>query len=416
VPFNPTRTKVLDNERLASLHETIETCLRMKCIPVVFGHVGRDKENTAEPIAGELETLFGVKCVFVPDWLDEKAGTIRPDAKAILAALPAPCIVLLQQTRRYELERALWNIAPTRLRSVSDVVYQAARSVAQDISNYYVFDALASYNPDWSSIVVPGACKAVYLGTYTSNELTGPLGRIRQADVVILGGLKIDKLDALEGIIERGYTKFVLCGGSIAMALVKAKGFGVGLAQDQNFRDKKWFIAVDRIEQAARILARAAERGVKLVLPTDYVLDNGEVVQEIPSDRAQMDIGPETSKLICDSIREFLKQRNGKATIFYNGSVGAFEMYQFAKGTETLIRFLTGLRSEFPAAEVYVGGGDGRLAFTMFGDVTAVSHIFTCGGTVLKVIGTGNLNFLKSLYWYAHRTDAAKSGLHTARS
>jgi phosphoglycerate kinase len=416
VPFDSSRSKVLDTERLAVLHDTIQTCMQLNVTPVVFGHVGRDKENTAAPIAREMEKLFGVKCVFIPDWLDDKAGEILPAAKAILASLSTTCIVLLEHTRRYDLERVLWNTSPERLRSLGNVPFKAALAVARDISDCYVFDALASYNPDWSSIVVPGACKAIYLGPYTSSELLGPLSRIRQADVVILGGLKIDKLDALEGIVKRGHTKLIICGGSIAMALAKAKGQSIGMAEDPNFSDKKWFISVERAQQASRILANAAERGVSIILPVDYVLDNGEVVQDIPFDRAQMDIGPQTRKLFCEPISEVLKRQNGKSTIFFNGSLGAFEAPQFAKGTEALVRFLSGLRGEFSAANIYVGGGDGRLAFTMFGDVSAVTHIFTCGGTVLKVIGTGNINFLKSLYCYSRNIVSSSDASHAVLS
>ncbi|MEK6756688.1 MAG: phosphoglycerate kinase [Bacteroidota bacterium] len=409
VPLDSARSNVLDNERLASLHDTVQTCLRLKVTPIVFGHVGRDKQNTAAPIASELEKLYGLKCVFVADWLDEKNAEVRLDAKAVLGSLPKNCIVLLEHTRRYDLERSMWNKSSDELGVLGHGLYKAASSVAKDISNYYVFDALASHNPDWSSVVVPGACKAAYLGPYTSSELSGPLSRIRQADIVILGGLKIDKLDALEGIVERGHTRRILCGGSIAMALVKAKGLSIGLAENSKFSEKKWFITAERIAQASRILSTAVARGVSVMLPIDYVLDNGEVSQDIPSSRAQMDIGPRTCALFGATIREFLDQNGGKATIFYNGSVGAFEMPQFAKGTEIFVRFLSGLKREFRAAEIYVGGGDGRLAFTTFGDVSAVTHVFTCGGTVLKAIGMGNLNYLKSLFWYSQNSGACKT-------
>ena len=408
VPLNDEQTTVLDNERLASMAETLEVCWNRRLTPVIFGHVGRDKENTARAVTGELQKLFSRKCVFIADWLDEQRGAVLDSAKAQLAAIQSGTIVLLEHTRRYDLERTLWKASARDVGSLPVNLFEAARSTAKHIAEYYVFDALASHNRDWSSVVVPGACKMLALGEYTFKELAGPLGKIRQAEIIVLGGLKIDKLDALEGIVARGRTKHILCGGSIAMALAKAQGRRIGLAEDTSNRDKKWFITEDRANQASRILDEASRLGVRITLPVDFVLNDGRISDEIPADRSQMDIGPKSREIFCKTIEDFLKHTSGRSALFINGSVGAFEKPEFSAGTAVLTRFVSGLKDNYRAVEIYVGGGDGRLAFTTYGDVGSVDHVFTCGGTVLKVLGTGNLNYLKSLWVYSHQLRSAQ--------
>src|SRR5437762_2556994 len=59
VPLDAERKSVEDPERLISLTQTIDLCKRMGLVPVVYGHVGRDKENTARPLGPVVERLFG---------------------------------------------------------------------------------------------------------------------------------------------------------------------------------------------------------------------------------------------------------------------------------------------------------------------------------------------------------------------
>src|SRR3954469_15235133 len=73
VPLNSDRTRVEDPERLLSLTPVINLCKQRQLIPVVFGHIGRDKANTAKPLVPEVERLFDLKCSFVADWMDDSS-------------------------------------------------------------------------------------------------------------------------------------------------------------------------------------------------------------------------------------------------------------------------------------------------------------------------------------------------------
>ena len=62
----------------------------------------------------------------------------------------------------------------------------------------------------------------VALGEYVAGEFTGPMMRCLEAQLVIFSGLKTDKLDDLEAMIDRGKIRRVFAAGSLAMALRKA--------------------------------------------------------------------------------------------------------------------------------------------------------------------------------------------------
>ena len=75
------------------------------------------------------------------------------------------------------------------------------------------------------------------------------------------------------------------------------------------------------------MIAKAQEKGVKLLLPTDTVAATefaadaeSRVVptDAIPDDMEGLDIGPETVRLFCNAVR-------GAGTVVWNGPMGVFE-------------------------------------------------------------------------------------------
>lgn len=88
--------------------------------------------------------------------------------------------------------------------------------------------------------------------------------------------------------------------------------------------------------------------------------------------------------------------------LFYNGVPGKFEEPAFSTGTKAMINVVRALGQQNVA--VYVGGGEGRLAFTRYGNLEDVTHAFTAGGTVLKAISGQPLPFLNSLRAVAERS------------
>ena len=131
------------------------------------------------------------------------------------------------------------------------------------------------------------------------------------------------------------------------------------------------------------MLKKAEEKGVKLLLPVDTVIAddfsneaNKKVVKagEIPEDWEGLDIGPETEKIFCDAVKD-------AKTVVWNGPMGAFEMPNFAHGTEAVAKAL----AETDATTI-IGGGDSAAAVNQLGYGDKMTHISTGGGASLEYL------------------------------
>ena len=242
-------------------------------------------------------------------------------------------------------------------------------------------------------------------GFYISAEMSKHVKSARESGLVIFSGIKIDKLDALEKIIDRGALKMIISAGSLAMALKKARAeldgteFSMGLAEED--KRAKIYIPAERITQAQKMLTKCSEQGIEVVLPVDFVLGDGSVSDAIPTGKAQLDIGPKTRALFADKLAEFAKSSDTPA-LFHNGVFGKFEDERFEAGTKSFIAELK--KATAGGARTFVGGGEGRMALMKYGELTDVTHAFTAGGTILKSLGDKHIAFVKANYLQATDT------------
>ena len=134
-------------------------------------------------------------------------------------------------------------------------------------------------------------------------------------------------------------------------------------------------------EMTERMIAKAEERGVKLLLPVDTVIAdafspdaNSKVVKsgEIPAGWQGLDIGPETVKLYCDAVAD-------AGTVIWNGPMGVFEFPAFAVGTKAVAEALSKT-----SAITIIGGGDSAAAVEQLGYADKMTHISTGGGASLE--------------------------------
>ena len=70
----------------------------------------------------------------------------------------------------------------------------------------------------------------------------------------------------------------------------------IGAAGDEEFKDERAYVPPSAVERARKMLEDAEAKGVKVVLPIDFVLDDGRVVTDIPARSWQLDVGPATRK------------------------------------------------------------------------------------------------------------------------
>src|SRR5699024_10804598 len=110
----------------------------------------------------------------------------------------------------------------------------------------------------------------------------------------------------------------------------KAKGLGVGDS----------LVEEDKVELAGKLLDKAEQEGVKIILPVDSVVAKEfnndaehKIVDEdgIENGWMGLDIGPQTSIMFGNTIRD-------AETVVWNGPMGVFEMHNFADDTNDVGR------------------------------------------------------------------------------
>ena len=142
----------------------------------------------------------------------------------------------------------------------------------------------------------------------------------------------------------------------------------------------------DKLELAKSLEAKAKERGVQLLLPTDVVVAdnfaadaNSQVVsiENIPDGWMGLDIGPESVKMFQEALADC-------KSVLWNGPMGVFEFDKFAVGTEAIARTLADLTKT--GTDTIIGGGDSVAAVEKVGVADQMSHISTGGGASLELL------------------------------
>lgn len=386
--------------RLRSMLDTLRFGRERGWKQVIFGHIGRDPAGSLSKVRDRLEQLLECPVHFVPDWLDPNSLDILPAVTETLNKANPGDVILLENTRKYDIERVLWKAKPEDASGLAEKLAHIANQFAEKVATVYVNEALSAGSLDTSSTIVPAAMGQVALGKYVANEFDGPMTDCLGAKLVVFSGLKIDKLDDLQAIVERGRVRMVIAAGSLAMALKKAMAqldggdFPLGVAEDPAHSDKPYYIPPARVEQARNMIQEGRKDGVEFVLPVDFVLADGTVSETIGAGQQQLDVGPKTSELFAQKVGEFIA--SGKDLVaFHNGVFGKFEDPQFEAGSKKFVEQLK--RMHDAGVKVYVGGGEGGKALEKYGQESWVTHVFTAGGTVLNALGGEPVPYLLAL-------------------
>ena len=170
----------------------------------------------------------------------------------------------------------------------------------------------------------------------------------------------------------------------MAYTFLKVQGHSIG----------KSLVEDDYLDTAKAFLAKAAEKGVEVILPVDHVCaeefkeDAAPVAVDsidIPENLMGMDIGPKTTAKIVEAVKS-------AKSVVWNGPMGVFEFASFAKGTEEVAKALAA-----SDATTVVGGGDSVAAINKFGLAAQISHVSTGGGASLEFLEGKVLPGIKAL-------------------
>ena len=203
---------------------------------------------------------------------------------------------------------------------------------------------------------------------YLGNAVNNPVRPL----VAILGGSKVSsKISVINNLLDKVDT--LIIGGGMAYTFMKANGeeIGTSLVED------------DYLDYAKEMEAKAAEKGVKFLIPVDTVVakefknDSPSRVAErgdIQPDEMGLDIGPKTRALFADAVKD-------AKTVVWNGPMGVFEMPNFAEGTIAVAKAL----AEIDGTTI-IGGGDSAAAVNILGFGDKMSHISTGGGASMEFL------------------------------
>jgi phosphoglycerate kinase len=242
-----------------------------------------------------------------------------------------------------------------------------------DLAEVYVSDAFGTVHRAHASTAGVADYLPAVSGFLIGKELDimgKALDDPKRPFVAVLGGAKVsDKIAVINNLLEKADT--IIIGGGMAYTFSAAQGGKVGDS----------LLEADWMDYSNEMMAKAAEKGVKLLLPVDTVIAdkfapdaNSQVVTagEIPDGWEGLDIGPKTVELYCEAVKD-------AGTVIWNGPMGVFEFAAFAKGTEAVAEAL----SKTDAITI-IGGGDSAAAVQQLGYADKMTHISTGGGASLE--------------------------------
>ena len=369
---------ITDDKRIRAALPTIQYLLEQGAAVIACSHMGKPEPNyekwakkqaekgketteekwkkslaelRMEPVAKRLGELLGKDVILADD-------VVGPDAQAKAAALKGGEIMLLQNTR---FEKGETKNDP-----------ELAKKLA-DMAEVYVSDAFGAVHRAHATTAGVADYLPAVSGFLIQKELDfigGALASPKRPLVAILGGSKVSsKIGVINNLLEIADT--VIIGGGMAYTFSAAQGGQVG----DSLLEEDWK------DYANDMVKKAAEKGVKLLLPVDTVIADkfapdadSKVVKsgEIPAGWQGLDIGPETVKLYCDAVAD-------AGTVIWNGPMGVFEFEKFAVGTKAVAEALSKT-----SAITIIGGGDSAAAVQQLGYADRMSHISTGGGASLE--------------------------------
>ena len=362
VPMDKATGAISDDTRIRAALPTIEDLIKKGAKVILCSHMGRPdgqvKENLRlTPVAKRLSELLGQEVVMCPDSIGE-------GVTAAISQMSNGQVALLENLRFHGEEEA------------NDPDFAKKLAANADL---YVNDAFGTAHRAHASTegvthyLSPSV--AGYLIEKELNYLQAAIETPQRPLAAIIGGSKVSsKIGVIETLLEK--CDKLLIGGGMIFTFYKARGLSVG----------KSLVEEDKLELAKSLEAKAKEKGVEFLLPTDVVLADqfdkdaeSQIVkvENIPDGWMGLDIGPE-------SVKVFQEALSNCKSVLWNGPMGVFEFDKFAAGTDAIAHTLADLTAT--GTTTIIGGGDSVAAVEKVGVAEKMSHISTGGGASLELL------------------------------
>ncbi len=353
---------ITDDTRIRAALPTIQDLTSKGAKVILISHFGRPKGKVVEsmrltPVANRLSELLGQPVIKTNDCIGDEVA-------AAVAGMQNGQVALLENVRFHAEEEANDPEFAKQLASVADL---------------YVNDAFGTaHRAHASTEGVTHYLKPSVAGYLIEKELQYLQSAIESPQrplAAIIGGSKVSsKITVIEALLDK--VDKLLIGGGMIFTFYKARGLSVG----------KSLVEDEFLDLAKSLEAKAKEKGVELLLPTDVVVadrfdKDAEArtvsVENIPDGWMGLDIGP-------DAVKVFKAALADCKTVIWNGPMGVFEFDKFAKGTEAVAYSLAEITKT--GATTIIGGGDSVAAVEKVGLADQMSHISTGGGASLELL------------------------------
>jgi phosphoglycerate kinase len=348
------------DQRLRATLPTIRYLLQRECKVILCSHLGRPRGKVDDslrlgPVGDRLAVLLERSVTS----LDECVG---PAVSQHVAQMDSGQVCLLENLRFHEGEENNDHQFAAQLASLADCFVMDAFAVAHRAHASTV--ALTGLLPSAMGLLMQREVESLGLALADPER---PLA-------ALMGGAKVsDKILVLENLLDRLDHLFI--GGGMAVTFLAAAGKPVGASTVES----------DRLEFARDVIARAANGGMQLHLPTDvaaaseFAADPTEThtfpVDDVPDGWFIMDVGPATARAFSGALGDC-------KTIIWNGPMGVFEMDRFSVGTRMVAEAIAGLSS----VTSVVGGGSTAEAVEALGLEDRMTHVSTGGGASLEFL------------------------------
>jgi phosphoglycerate kinase len=352
---------ITDDTRIRAALPTIQDLVQKGAKVILASHFGRpkgvDEKLRLTPVAKRLSELLGQEVVKADDCIGD-------DVAAKVGSLQNGQVLLLENVRFYKEEEK------------NDPEFAKKLAANADL---YVNDAFGTAHRAHAStegvtqFLSPSV--AGYLVEKELQYLQSAIESPQRPLAAIIGGSKVSsKIGVIETLLEK--CDKLIIGGGMIFTFYKARGLSVG----------KSLVEEDKLELAKSLEAKAKEKGVTFLLPTDVVVAdkfapdaNSQTVsiENIPDGWMGLDIGPDSVKLFQDALADC-------KSVVWNGPMGVFEFDKFAVGTEAIAHTLADIGKN--GATTIIGGGDSVAAVEKVGLADQMSHISTGGGASLELL------------------------------
>jgi phosphoglycerate kinase len=353
---------ITDDTRIRAALPTIKHLTGNGSKVILASHFGRPKGKVNEsmrltPVAKRLSELLGQDVIKCDDCIGDAVA-------AAVGGMQNGQVAMLENVRFYAEEEANDPEFSKKLASVADLYVNDAFGTAHRA--HASTEGVTHYlNPSVAGLLIEKELE------YLQNAIENP----QRPLAAIVGGSKVSsKITVVETLLDK--VDKLIIGGGMIFTFYKARGLNVGgsLVEDEF------------LELAKTLEAKAKEKGVALLLPTDVVVADKFApdantqtvsVENIPDGWMGLDIGP-------DSLKVFQEELANCKSVIWNGPMGVFEMDKFAAGTEGVARTLAGLTKTGTCT--IIGGGDSVAAVEKVGLADQMSHISTGGGASLELL------------------------------